>query len=204
MKRVILTFLFVVLLCPAAHAVTIYFGGTIIFSAPLYWGVEAGDKFTGQLTYDPSTGVEVADDQYMDVDYSWRIEVGDNYYELLSSEGDRGYVWDDFKNFSYYYESTISSAVFQSNTPGGVIGTCPGCGYDAEFDIHLGEAGSYPHWFQILIPIYDSDCPFFSTWEPGFMGTIEWSTVPEPASIFFLGAGLVGLFGLGRKKQLNL
>ncbi|MGD9368651.1 MAG: PEP-CTERM sorting domain-containing protein [Desulfobacteraceae bacterium] len=198
MKRVVLTFIIVVLLCPAAHAITINFGGTITQTNP-YFGAEVGDTFTGHLIYDPTTGgTPDPDGGIAGVEYSWSIQSGDYYYEFLDSAG-LGYVMDDFSLFHYQNEGVLGDDRFRTNALASSVLNCSDCVGESALDIDF--AGS---WFGIAFPIYYSPCLIDGIdWTPtGITGTIDWQweKVPEPTSIFFLGAGLVGLFGLGRKK----
>lgn len=66
-------------------------------------------------------------------------------------------------------------------------------------DIALGS--TWDIWFGSFKEIFNDESPY-SAWSStgGFEGTLNLTAVPEPATMFLLGTGLLGLVGLGRKK----
>ena len=78
--------------------------------------------------------------------------------------------------------------------------SAPGQTYANGIDIALGT--DWDIWFGTMgsdwIPNDDPDYV-----PQGWEGTLELTAVPEPGTMLLVGSGLVGLFGIGRKRLLK-
>ena len=71
-------------------------------------------------------------------------------------------------------------------------------GYDSFISYHFTDAGTY----VIAISGYD-DFDFNGTGgDTDFIYSVEISSVPVPAAVWFFGSALIGLVGLGRRKNI--
>jgi hypothetical protein len=154
-----------------------------------------GDTYTGKLTYDPDSYRDRSENELYGLNYSWRIDSGD-YYVEYSVSGDLLYVTADYLSFYYMLEGAFPLDLFHANSFATEVLASPGIASESyttfDFANHNFAIASLVYW----APSYPTGTRI-AGW---IQGDIEWCTVPESASIIFLGTGLVGLLGLVRKK----